>query len=874
MVALIAIAVVAAFPAVALGQSKSIVLPDENADRNEAAASDRRITQERDEYLARMAMAEGAKYIEEGRYAEAKAQMEWVLSVQPQNKRAQDILARAQAELAKLAAAPPADKTADDTLKRNRIEMERCFYEANSLIANGNYEAAIQKLEMAVVIGDNIKGAHKLCADAAALLEKARGCRNALTSEEANAARKEAGEVVRAYDIKRSQRQRQRAKLLFDRAKSYYKLKEFNLALDCIDGVIEIEEQYPGAQFLKSKIETDGKKAIAADLRIEKKRSHDRELGLIDDLKIPQNELVVYPSEPRRHNIPRTNIPHTEETGPAVDAIGASLRKRVSCEFNGASLEETINYLRDLTGCNIQVDPRCAGKNDPIIDLSVNGKEMVHVLNIICRMGRAQWALKDEMIIVSDGDLAEKKYTELYLIEDLCTNPRNFVPGSYLVEAVGVNPAAGIGDGSRFSADEENEKEREEQGERTAQLIRDTIAPGTWSTEADDKGQNTIQFRAGKLVVTHNAEVHKQIVELLDAFRRARAIQVSVLARFIELSKNYIKRVGIDWTGLENLAVRGVSQAAGGIPVPAGAGFLGSGRLDEFGNPIAQAPWYLPDTPAALGPGQFGPTRGTPVEPAGDPTLGRRRWPALDPGGSRPGGPWDLRASNVNRNTVRFPGQFSGFNEFGGLFLDVAFLSRYQVRALIEAVEKDANSNVLTSPRLTCFNGQRANIVVATLVNYLQTYDDAGTPTIATVTDGVVLEVKPHVSADQRYVTMELLPSITELRGFETILIERAFTSENWAVSGFIPIELPEVFTRSVETTVSVPDGGTILIGGLSASTEEEGYATVPLLSRIPVIKYLFMNWGRIDTRSSLVILVTANILIQRELEPAIAASD
>ena len=64
------------------------------------------------------------------------------------------------------------------------------------------------------------------------------------------------------------------------------------------------------------------------------------------------------------------------------------------------------------------------------------------------------------------------------------------------------------------------------------------------------------------------------------------------------------------------------------------------------------------------------------------------------------------------------------------------------------------------------------------------------------------------------------------------------------------------------------------MIGGLTEATESEGYATVPLLSKIPLIKYLFMNWGKLDMRESLVILVTAEILIQTELEPQVASTE
>jgi len=873
---LIAATVLAVLPRVAHAETKMILLPGAPSERDKAAATGGQIRLDRDRYLARMSLQKGAEYLREGRYAEAKAEMEWVLTVQPDNSTARKILTEAQAELAKILDATPADKEAGDALKQNRLEMECRYYEGNSFLAEGKYDEAIRRLEMAVAIGRTIEGSEELF-NAAALLKNARDHRNAMTSEEAVAARKQAQKLVLAYDRKRRQRTQQQARVLFERAKKYYNLREFEKALYTVNAVTGLDEKYPGARFLKNKILLDGKKELAAATARDKKRSHDDVFAGISKDRIWQSELIVYPETFPRHNVPKVQIPATEETGPAVDAIKDALRKKISCEFNGATLAQAVGFLQKTSGCNMVIDPRTACKDDPVNSLSVADTEMVHVLNMLCRLNNVKWALKDEAIVISDREIDREKIMELYEVADLCVTPRSFASGGLSMTA-GIDPEASDGDGRRQAAHEESLAERNKRGQELVDLIKNSIAHGTWDEEGGSRGANTIQYRSGKLVVSHNEDVHRKILKLLDAFRRERAIQVSILTRYVDINKDYLERAGIDWTGLDNLITRGISaeaQNAGGNRLRSGAAWQGSDRIDEFGIPMMQAWWYRGTEPDPLtSPGSFGPTRGSPGEPPFDPALGRRPWPALMEGGSRPGGYLDLRGSNVNRNTVSFPGQLSQWNEFGGLFLDIAFLSRYQVHALIEAVEKEKQGSVLTSPRITCFNGQRANIVLARLINYIQTYDDTGAPTIATITDGVVLEAKPYVSADRRYVTMELLPSITELGGFETILVYREVSHDLGYAAGTIPIELPSIFIRSVETTVSVPDGGTILIGGLSKATEQEGYASVPLLSKIPVIKYLFMNWGRIDRRTSLVMLVTANILIQSELEPEIATSE
>ena len=69
-----------------------------------------------------------------------------------------------------------------------------------------------------------------------------------------------------------------------------------------------------------------------------------------------------------------------------------------------------------------------------------------------------------------------------------------------------------------------------------------------------------------------------------------------------------------------------------------------------------------------------------------------------------------------------------------------------------------------------------------------------------------------------------------------------------------------------VRTTVSVPDGGTILLGGIKRLSTDGLEAGVPLLNRLPYVNRLFKNAGAADS-SSLMMLVTPRIIIQQEEE-------
>jgi general secretion pathway protein D len=80
-------------------------------------------------------------------------------------------------------------------------------------------------------------------------------------------------------------------------------------------------------------------------------------------------------------------------------------------------------------------------------------------------------------------------------------------------------------------------------------------------------------------------------------------------------------------------------------------------------------------------------------------------------------------------------------------------------------------------------------------------------------------------------------------------------------------VQLPTFEVISVATTVSVPDGGTVLMGGIKRLREGRNEFGVPLLSKVPYIDRLFRNVGIGRETDSLMMMVTPHIIIQEEKE-------
>jgi general secretion pathway protein D len=197
-----------------------------------------------------------------------------------------------------------------------------------------------------------------------------------------------------------------------------------------------------------------------------------------------------------------------------------------------------------------------------------------------------------------------------------------------------------------------------------------------------------------------------------------------------------------------------------------------------------------------------------------------------------------------------------------------SFLDNLQVDFLLRATQVDRRASDLDAPRLVLFNGQRATFERFIEQDYIAALtpiigDNAGAflPNVATALTGRSLDVQATVSADRRYVTMTVRTFTRVTGDFRTVF----FGGSQTVGSGFI--ELATQTTQQIRTTVSVPDGGTLLIGGLKLAAERDIDAGVPILSRIPILKRAFSNTSNVKDDQVLLILIKPTIIIQEEAE-------
>jgi general secretion pathway protein D len=160
----------------------------------------------------------------------------------------------------------------------------------------------------------------------------------------------------------------------------------------------------------------------------------------------------------------------------------------------------------------------------------------------------------------------------------------------------------------------------------------------------------------------------------------------------------------------------------------------------------------------------------------------------------------------------------------------------------IRALETVGSTKILASPRILVLNKQRAEIQLGARLGFRGVTSQNFTSTVQAVqflNTGTLLRLRPFVSSDGM-VRMEIHP-------------ERSQGTIN--ADG-----LPNATTAELTTNVMVPDGATLVIGGLMEDEDDYQQQGLPGVSRVPALGYLFGFKQKQDFRRELVVLLTPHI--------------
>lgn len=360
----------------------------------------------------------------------------------------------------------------------------------------------------------------------------------------------------------------------------------------------------------------------------------------------------------------------------------------------------------------------------------------------------------------------------------------------------------------------------------------------------------TVAFDGSKLWVTNTRRNLDKVRNIL--LRYSETKQVEIEAKFMEVNQGVLKELGFNWNVSRKNADGSYSTLFSTV------GRNTTGMISTYNNRT------LADSITSASAGS---TPITILKPAAEVTADVPNPYTVDP-------VVPLLPSTIN--------MASGAAQAANTVLGV--INGYDVSLIVNALEQRQGSDLLCAPKVTVISGSTASITVSQRMRYPESWGDVqsnvgsssttvngensssagvtitpGTPQDFTSVDvGVSMEVTPNVEEDDS-INLVLNPNVTEFEGFmEYGGVAVAISSGTTVTvpSGFIQ---PVFSVREVKTTVTVFDGATVVMGGLTREEVRTINDSVPILSDIPWIGRLFRSKGESRQKRNLLIFVTAN---------------
>ncbi len=653
---------------------------------------------------------------------------------------------------------------------------------------------------------------------------------------------------------------------LLRRARDLSRERKYEQSIEQIDQILFIDPNNAAAKYMKDLI-TDQMIQLRWDELRAKRGVETARIRLqhMSDM-IPHSDLIVYPPDWPELTFRRLSAQDQSLDSEADRIAREKLQQPVPVEFKANKFENVIEYMRTVTGANFFVQWRsleAAGiDRETPVTMQLQNVPAEKALRLVLdeaggELVKLGFTIDDGVIVIATQEfLSQKTDLRTYDIKDLVVQIPSFAdaPEFDLNQIASDTGGGGGGGQSIFEDIDDTDADALPRSERIAQimdLVRNSIDPENWRSAGGLT--SSMEELNGTLIVNTTSENHSAITSLLGKLREQRALQIAVESRFLFVTQNFLEEVGID-----------VDFAL---------------EFDDDDRPS-----FLANNPTAFNASN---TQTQSSKTGVQGSLGD--------------------ALSTAALTIGVPSTAAAAGVTGIGFL----IDDLRVDVLIRATQADSRNITVNTPRITFFNGQRAYVTVSRQLAFVSdlepvvaTNSVAFDPEIDVVSSGIVLDVEGTISADRRYVTLTVRPSLAQLTNIRNFVVFGGITQGGDGIdndgdgqideeqpdgidndgdgqidedigtpagggglgnTGFI--QQPEIQLTSLRTSVSVPDKGTLLLGGQRLTGEVEIESGVPVLSKIPLINRLFTNRSMARDERTLLIFIKPTIIVQSEEE-------
>jgi general secretion pathway protein D len=541
-------------------------------------------------------------------------------------------------------------------------------------------------------------------------------------------------------------------------------------------------------------------------------------------------------------------------TNPVVETLRSIIIPHV--EFKNLPLSQVVETLSELStqydkngkGVNIVLVTTGAPADhvNPLVNLTLRDQSLESIIINVCKTVSYNEEVESGVVTLRYGDNGSTQM-----------ETRDFpMPQATLTRLTGYHGTGGGGGGDSTTTQDPFATSASSSNSTAAAPAADAGSSGGTSSETTDDLKNffmnagvdfptgaRLAYDGNKIWVTNSSSNLDRLANLLQRYSEIK--QVEIESRFLEVQQGAMQELGFQWS------VTNPSHPNNSVNTGGNLRLLG----DAFpsGSAGAQA------TTITTGSVVTNPVTGATTQVNGPTTTVPQAIPSL-PGGINVG----AGATSVAQGVL-------------------GVIDGYSVDVVINALEQTEGADLMSAPKVTVLSQRTAQIVVAQQLRYPQNFSPtqsqvgnnggsingggagvtitAGAPQDFDVEQvGVVMEVTPTVEDDDS-ISLKLEPKVTEFEGF----IEYGGTSV--AISGGTTVTVPSGFiqpvfsVRDVRTEVTIFDGATVVIGGLTREQVETVHDSVPVLGDIPLIGKLFQSKGETSQKRNLMIFVTANLI-------------
>lgn len=381
----------------------------------------------------------------------------------------------------------------------------------------------------------------------------------------------------------------------------------------------------------------------------------------------------------------------------------------------------------------------------------------------------------------------------------------------------------------------------------------DLLPTVTSLVDAGTGGKIVVDARSNSLIITERPARLARIKAIVEQLDRT-ADQVMIETKFIEVSDNDVKNLGVNWSSLANYRVGvGPDKEKGLATVQRTrdqTGSAGFNRNDGTTGSSSSGNNQGTTTSTSSGQNSGSTNANTVTATNGVPTATASTGvtSSLTSAASTAvtGG---VTSAVTQGATNAFNNLASLVNNEGTARTLNAVFSADEFRLVLSALQQQSQVKIVSNPTIVTLNNSEATINVGQerpipRYQYNQQTGNLEVNGFDFKPIGVILRVTPQVNS-RGLIRLTVAPEVSQ--SFNNV--------------SFNGNEIPIIETRKTQTTVSLADGYTMGIGGLLQATSSDAVTKVPVLGSIPVLGRLFRSDGRQKDSNNLIIFITAKTI-------------